>query len=383
MCLLAIGFQTLPDCPAFIFANREELFGRPAIPPERHPACAGMPAWLGGIDRQAGGTWLGINAERVLVAVTNRRHVGAPAQPVSRGLLCRALLACGDATAARDVAVRYLSQNRFAGCNLLLLDSNRGCILEWVGELRATDLTPGWHFVTNGAPDDPLDGRVQRVRGRIDSLRGAVLPEWINAAQSICGLRASGKEPAVCLEGTDRGTVSSTIVALDADVDRAAFWHADGPPTTTPYRDFSAELRNLLQTGHAGRPGHRIALAGPWQSDLAGGSTIQFPLSRSDFAEIFGGRVRLTRRFNRPTNLDGDRALITFNQVPGCGHAFLNGEWLGGLSALENCQCFDATEVLQLHNVLELELDCSDHFDPAAVAEDPCLSVAVEIRESQ
>ena len=46
---------------------------------------------------------------------------------------------------------------------------------------------------------------------------------------------ASGPDP-ICRLGGERGTVSSSLIALDAAGRLAAYWHADGPPAEAPYR---------------------------------------------------------------------------------------------------------------------------------------------------
>ena len=51
-----------------VAANRDEFLARPADPPT--PSADGR--WLAPRDRQAGGTWLGVNRAGLFVGVTNR-----------------------------------------------------------------------------------------------------------------------------------------------------------------------------------------------------------------------------------------------------------------------------------------------------------------------
>ncbi|MHC4141829.1 MAG: NRDE family protein, partial [Planctomycetota bacterium] len=119
MCLLVISYGAMDDAPVLVAANREERFDRAALPPHVQP---GRPRILCGIDREAGGTWLGVNEHRLIVAVTNRPQTNAPTQPPSRGLLCRALLRFRTAVEAAGHALQELSQRRYAGANYVCLD---------------------------------------------------------------------------------------------------------------------------------------------------------------------------------------------------------------------------------------------------------------------
>src|SRR5437763_506886 len=103
MCLLAMLYRAVDGAPLLVAANREEAYARGGTPPA---LWAEPRAVVAGVDPQAGGTWLGVNAHGLLVAVTNRRLSHPPERPRSRGLLVRDLLAAPDALAAADPADR-------------------------------------------------------------------------------------------------------------------------------------------------------------------------------------------------------------------------------------------------------------------------------------
>ena len=44
----------------------------------------------------------------------------------------------------------------------------------------------------------------------------------------------------ICLHGPDRGTVSSSLLALRKPLARSNYLHSQGPPDQTPYEDLSA-----------------------------------------------------------------------------------------------------------------------------------------------
>src|SRR5437870_4054608 len=87
MCTLAIYFQTFPDYPVVIAANRDEYLERPAVPPTN---LCDHPRIVGGKDLRANGTWLGINEYGLVAGLLNRRNGEAENDPNlrSRGLLC-------------------------------------------------------------------------------------------------------------------------------------------------------------------------------------------------------------------------------------------------------------------------------------------------------
>src|SRR5258708_26866575 len=97
MCLLGIELGRFSDFPVLILANREEFYARPSAGPTLIPRIAEIPGWMGGLDLTAGGTWLGLNEYGLLVAVTNRKKHNLPANPPSRGPLCRTRLAARPA----------------------------------------------------------------------------------------------------------------------------------------------------------------------------------------------------------------------------------------------------------------------------------------------
>ena len=67
MCTLALLRRPAHAWPLLLAANRDELRTRPARPPGRHwPDRAHV---RGGLDLEAGGTWLGVNDDGVVAAV--------------------------------------------------------------------------------------------------------------------------------------------------------------------------------------------------------------------------------------------------------------------------------------------------------------------------
>ncbi|HEX5498919.1 MAG TPA: NRDE family protein, partial [Thermomicrobiales bacterium] len=112
MCLLALFFRVAEDAAVVAGANREEFYLRGGEPPR---LLEGRVSAVAGVDPTAGGSWLGVNANNLLVAVTNRRKTEVPPSPRSRGLLVREMLSCSSASAAIEHAVCSLEQNTYDG----------------------------------------------------------------------------------------------------------------------------------------------------------------------------------------------------------------------------------------------------------------------------
>jgi uncharacterized protein with NRDE domain len=249
MCVFSVANRVFPDCPIFVLTNRDELTERPTLSPRIFESTRPNGArWFGGADERAGGTWLGVNEHGLLAAVTNRKTATVPANPRSRGLLCRDVLTQSSAESAFDWVHDELSQNEYAGFNLLILSARSAFVLEKADDKRARALEPGIHTIGNGHLDAADDPRVQRMQNLVtEMIRG--VPDWtdcVERAKAICGLHAEGDKPGICLHGDGWGTVGSTIVGLALDSRDSVYHYAAGSPCRTPYVDYSPSLRELV-----------------------------------------------------------------------------------------------------------------------------------------
>lgn len=428
MCLLGLALRQYRDFPVLVLANREEFFARPSGDPRLVPRAPERFAWFGGIDLVAGGTWLGVNELGLVVAVTNRPKSRVPADPPSRGLLARRLLELGESVPRVDLAMRELATNRYAGCNLLIADHQSAVAIEAGDELKLTTLGPGLHLIANGPLENPRDGRIERVRRELRRTNPPGVGHWFEQARQLCGLHQSGSEPAICLMGHDRGTVSSTVLGIGSELADSRFWHSPGPPDRTAYQDLSPAFRELfaarigeppsgsasadvtaqavalpdieppedsparravrekldcadLRTVDppAGAP-YRIHLRGPWQcqplarADRRGDDSINWTMASlptpgtvrlpATWQELFGpfrGRVRFTRTFHPPSNIDqGTRLFVVLDRYRGTGMVSLNGRVLGTINGSHDSARFEITGLLTVNNTLQIELEFTD-----------------------
>lgn len=241
MCLIALLYRVADDAPLLVGANREEFFDRPGEPPRLH---AEPVPWVGGFDPVGGGTWLGVNAHGLLVAVTNRHKDRVPSPRRSRGLLVRDLLRHADARIAIDDAATRLEAEPYDGCNVLVADARHAAVLHAGDRLDVRPLTPGIHVLANGDVNDPDDRRVRHVLAWLGERRPATAADGLAALRAVC---AQTEPQPITLRLTTRGTVSSSLLALPADLGTGVYLHSQGPPDRTPYLDRGDLLRQLAR----------------------------------------------------------------------------------------------------------------------------------------
>jgi hypothetical protein len=245
--MLAILYRVARNTPILVAANREEFFARETQYPKIQ---SGTPRVLCGIDRQAGGTWLGVNQYGLFVAVTNRPKRMVPLETRSRGLLCRDLLDRRTARDAAEHARKELESGSYAGANYLCGDAKFAAVVYGGSRVRVVELAPGLYTLSNGDLNDPKDERHQVVRRMLTlhTLDSAVT--FLAVASRAFSRKADGEGRwGVVLAGSEFGTVSSTLVALPRKIQHAIFQYCDGPPSDRPYEDLSALLRQVLSTG--------------------------------------------------------------------------------------------------------------------------------------
>jgi hypothetical protein len=246
MCTLAILYRVARGTPILVAANRDERFERPTQYPKIQ---SGTPRVVCGIDRQAGGTWLGVNQYGLFCAVANRRKLGVPAEPRSRGLLCRELLDLRTAKEAAAHAAKELRKGPYAGANFVCADARWAAVVHGGNKVEVVELAPGLHVISTGNVDDPKDERHEFVRRMLtlQTLDSAVT--FLAVASRVFSRKPDSEgRRGVVLTGGEVGTVSSTLLSLPRKIQQAVYQYASGPPCDNPYDDLSALLRQVLST---------------------------------------------------------------------------------------------------------------------------------------
>jgi hypothetical protein len=132
---------------------------------------------------------------------------------------------------------------------------------------------------------------------------------------------------------------------------------------------------------------HRIQLRGPWQLDWPSGEgksaqKIRLPAEWNELFSGRSGRVRLTRKFHRPTNLGtSEQVDLLFEQWPGAWIVSLNHHRVGEVrdASSESPGRITITALLESTNVLAAETQIEQSVDPV-VRRGLMGKVALEIR---
>lgn len=225
MCTIVLRLDPASATPIVLAANRDEFRDRPADAPLEL-----APGFFAGRDRRAGGTWLAVGA-RGLAAVTNIRDTPRDPGARSRGELPLAAL-------LGTLPEQFEAWNAF---NLLVIDGRGPRVLTHPGEgaaARWTPLAPGLHVIVN----EPFTaGDVPRAR-HAAAVVGAQAPDFVHLAD-----HGPPSELGLCHHGDQYGTVSSTVVALDAGLRLRRYAHRAGLPCRTTTTDLTFEAEQVTR----------------------------------------------------------------------------------------------------------------------------------------
>lgn len=152
MCILFIAVEQHPIFPLIIAANRDEFYPRPTQ--ESH-------FWhdhknlLAGKDLQAGGTWMGVNTEGGIAALTNIRNPEKHDNELStsRGHIVSSYL-LGDTPESNYIQNLKTSRNTYNGYNLLFGKWNQLQVYNNHDD-SLQKLTPGFYGLSNADLNSP------------------------------------------------------------------------------------------------------------------------------------------------------------------------------------------------------------------------------------
>lgn len=242
MCTLIIAHGVFEQAPLFAIDNRDEALDRPARPPQIHRRGA-MPV-LAPQDLEAGGTWVGLNAQGLFGAVTNRFRQGSQDHHRSRGELVFRALEKGDAQSAA-ATIETLAPADYAGFHLALADA-QDLILLWNDGQYIHRLEPGAgiHVITErsfgAAPSKRLTDLEAKIAGLGDdepALRHRLMA-WMAHHDEAEPLEST----CVHLGERNYGTRSSTLVQVGASW---RFEHLEGSPCEQTFDSYDEPLQRL------------------------------------------------------------------------------------------------------------------------------------------
>ncbi len=248
MCSVVILYRPDHPWPLILGANRDEMANRPSAPPARHwPDRANVVA---GLDRLAGGSWLGLNDEGVIACVMNRMNTLGPAPGRrSRGELVLEALDHADAVAAAE-ALGGLDPVAYRAFNMVVADNRDAFWLRNLGHpqgwVEAQPLPPGLSMITaHDLNDTAKSPRIRTYMPRFASVQppDPETGDWRSWESLLSSGEAAAGAPATDAMAftTDSGfaTVSSSLLALPAlGRKRRPVWRfAPGRPDQHPFAD--------------------------------------------------------------------------------------------------------------------------------------------------
>lgn len=251
MGIVAVHYKKLSDAPLLVALNREEDPARESLPPKIQ---SGRPRSVCGVDLQSGGTWAGVNQHGLFVSVVNCPKKVLPAEPRSRGLLCRELLGCQNAEEALDMAQRELLTGCYAGANFVCADRMSGGVVHGGNDVDIEKFKSGLYIVSENRVNDINDYRQEFARRlltlqRIDS----AISFFAVASRTFSSSPDASGKMGLLVRKPSKMTVSSMLISLTEKTQRSVMQFAPGSPDLCPYEDVSALLRQVLSTDRAAR----------------------------------------------------------------------------------------------------------------------------------
>lgn len=237
-----------------VAANRDEFYDRPAEGPTLRTTPSGRIA--APRDLSAGGTWLGLNARGVFVAVTNVVCTDPDPSRRSRGLLVMDALAASGAREAAE-KIESLPMGAFNPFNLFVADAEGAFAFSYEESVRPVPGEDGVFVVGNAPLDAAAPPKLARLRERLRELARLDGDLLLDDLAGLCRSHEPGPRgalDALCVHAAGYGTRSSALLRLgEAGLGDPAsvFRFADGAPCETDYEDHTPLLRDLDQ----GRPG--------------------------------------------------------------------------------------------------------------------------------
>ncbi len=242
MCTVVLSLQPEAPVPLLLLGIRDEFTGRPWQRPARHWAGTGWAPLIGGLDEQAGGTWLAVHPEqsRVGCILNGRGEFAPPDRRRSRGELPLRAAAEGHA-ALKELYQAPETLARYDPFYLVCADLSSVLLLGWDGvSADLTELEPATHVLTNAGhmyppgrdnlhqPPDEKAARfgpkfaARRPSGDSDQ-KTAIAGAWGDWLALAGGDGLPATEPGAIIvrrelpDGRVYGSTSVTLVALAAD----------------------------------------------------------------------------------------------------------------------------------------------------------------------
>lgn len=244
MCTLLLLRRVVEGVPLLLLMNRDELYDRPSEGPVLHKDGRAI---LAPGDRQAGGTWVGVNDTGLAVAISNRHEGAYDSARRSRGLLCLEALGHASALEVKDFVEEEVAEVAYNPFNLVYADRGRAFVTYHGEADRTEELRGEVHVMANLDMDQADQPRIARVQALLEGVDLSEREEAVAALQRLAADHEEVEGESICLHRERAGTVSSTLVGVaDAFPQGSFFLHAPQRPCVAEYEDYSSLLEAMV-----------------------------------------------------------------------------------------------------------------------------------------
>ena len=244
MCTSVILFQKKSDWPLILASNRDGSFRRPSKTPGRH--WNNQKYILGGLDKEAGGTWCAINNNGVIGCIHNRNfknHI----KKKTRGEIILKILKGKNAIESINL-FKKLDISYYNGFNLFIADNKNAFWIKYFNynkKFSINKIPQGLSIITNKDLNDTRDKKIKYYK-KLFSIIKKPNPEinswkeWENLMASSRIRNQTSNDQAICFNiKKNFGTVSSTIIALSADKKKFKYRYTKKSPNICKFKEIN------------------------------------------------------------------------------------------------------------------------------------------------
>ena len=236
MCLIVFAWRPGHAHPLVVASNRDEFYARPSLPLAQWPDA---PHVYAGRDQEAGGTWLGVNADGRFAALTNIRDPHQSPSRKSRGELVARFLS-GSLPIDDYLAQVNGRSIEYAGFNLLVGTPDQ----LWhynANDNEPTRLKAGIYGLSNAGLDTPWPKLLKAKAAFaeiLDDPQPQTLLQMLSDPQTApfaelpdtgVGLATESLLSSVFIASPSYGTRASTALIVNADGTRRMVERSFGP----------------------------------------------------------------------------------------------------------------------------------------------------------
>lgn len=248
MCTYIMLYSLLEDYPVIALHNR--YLGLDTR--EETPRALGEGAYAP-IDVSSQGTWIGVNKDGLLLAITNQETHRVEKPGRSRGLLALDILReCNSAFEAKshltDVSIRHL----YRPGNFVVADREYAWHILWDHETRVSEIKPGPYTmgVVTMYPGAQLDDQALKISDDSEKRRCRALelladfqPSSIDDALSkmmqVSADHEYGKSTAsICWHSDEYKQTSSTLIAVNSVPSNTRVLYCEGNSCTSKFKEY-------------------------------------------------------------------------------------------------------------------------------------------------